>query len=307
MDIKYFNRHEQKVEREKVYGDAAVKWLYQTTSGRLMGRLVASPVVSHLYGELQSAGFSRRKVAPFVENFSIKMDDFLPGEGKEYLLETGGDVSDWYESFNEFFIRRFRPGVRNIEQRPELMPAFSEARYFGHEQIDDKITIPVKGADLRAQELVARNRWAKHFEGGPFLVARLCPVDYHRFHFPDNAKVLDRYPVHGALHSVNPIALKERSNIFISNKREVTILETENFGLLAYIEVGATCVGKIVQTYRGDQVERGQEKGYFLFGGSTVVLLGQPGLWKPHEEVLKHTSEGLEVYSKLGFPIAEKL
>lgn len=298
MDIQFYNRHTGEIEREKVYGDAAVKWLYQSQSGKLLSRFIASPLVSTVYGMLQDSSQSRRKIPKFVETYGIEMNDFLP--------QAGRPAHDPYESFNQFFIRALKPGAREFVSDSTIMPAFCEARYYGHERVDDDDTkIPVKGAFLRSKDLVVKNKWAGEFQNGPFLVARLCPVDYHRFHFPDKAKVLDSYPLHGALHSVNPIALKERPNIFITNKREVSILETQNFGLLAYIEVGATCVGKIVNTYTGADVERGQEKGYFLFGGSTVVVLGQPGKWRPCDEILKYTEKGMEVYSRLGHEIAK--
>ena len=131
-------------------------------------------------------------------------------------------------------------------------------------------------------------------------MARLCPTDYHRFHFPDGGRVLERYSLPGRLHSVNPIALKRRGDIFFTNKRDISILETENFGKLAYIEVGAICVGKIVQSHRQGDFRRGEEKGYFLFGGSSVIVMGLPGRWVPSEDVLRHTKEGMETYVRLG-------
>ena len=109
------------------------------------------------------------------------------------------------------------------------------------------------------------------------MIARLCPVDYHRYHYPDAGRTLAHYPVHGKFHSVNPAALRYSDAIFATNERYVSILDTENFGKLAYIEVGAMMVGKIVQTHPTDQpFRRGDEKGYFLFGASTVIVLGQP-------------------------------
>ena len=296
MDIQYFNRHTQKIEREKVYGDKAVKWLYQSALGKVMGDFIATPFVSEVYGMMQDSFWSQKKIPGFIEEFDIEMDDFLPAQKS---LKSHG-----YGSFNEFFIRRFKPGARQFCQDSNEMPAFCEARYFGHKKIDNSVTIPVKGAYLQSRQLLANSKWNSLFEEGPFLVARLCPVDYHRFHFPDDGQVIERYPVHGALHSVNPIALKQRDNIFITNKREVSILETQNFGLLAFIEVGATCVGKIVQSYPQKSFSRGDEKGYFLFGGSTVVVLGQKGAWTPVDEVLDYTQKGIEVYSKLGACIA---
>lgn len=137
------------------------------------------------------------------------------------------------------------------------------------------------------------------------LLARLCPVDYHRFHFPDGGRVRESYHVSGRLHSVNPAALKYRGDIFATNERQVSLFESLHFGRLALIEVGALCVGKIVQTYEGSEaVRRGQEKGYFLFGGSTVIVLGEKGAWSPDADILEKTEQGLETWVKLGEGLA---
>lgn len=304
MVIQYFNRHTDKIEEEKVYGDKAIRWLYLSQSGRFLAPLISSSFFSTLYGKFQDLSISRRKIDPFIENFHIKMDDFLSQENRNFSPDS---FAQGYDSFNQFFIRRFRPGVRQFCDKDHEMPAFSEARYFAAESVNDSLQFPVKGAYLRAADLVGKKKWASFFEGGPLLIARLCPVDYHRFHFPDDGKVLDRYPLAGPLHSVNPIALKARPKIFITNKREVSILETKNFGRLAYIEVGATCVGKIVQSYHSEHFKRGDEKGHFLFGGSTVVVLGEKGKWRPSDLLLEHSEKGREVYSQMGEMIAQRV
>ncbi|MCP4914198.1 MAG: phosphatidylserine decarboxylase [Oligoflexia bacterium] len=292
MEIKYFNRGAKEYQIEKVYGDKAVKWLYDSLSGKVASSFVTMPFVSKFYGMLQSSGMSKSKVWPFINNFNIKIDEYLPEEGRS--------KEDPYSSFNQFFIRRFKDGARNFVEDSNKLPAFSEARYFGYESLKDEDTIPVKGKFLSSKELLKNSKWEETFKEGPLLLARLCPVDYHRYHYPDNGKTLDYYRVKGELHSVNPIALKKKPDIFAENERMVSILETENFGKLAYVEVGATMVGKIVQSHQGETFQRGDEKGYFLFGGSTVIVLGEKGKWKPSEDILKHTSEGVETYLQLG-------
>jgi phosphatidylserine decarboxylase len=297
LKIQYFNKHSGELEIEKVYGAGAVEWLYQSKVGRSLSDYLVRAPISQFYGDLQSSSWSKRKVKPFIKKFNIKMDDFLPEEGMT--------CEDPYSSFNHFFIRRFKEGKRDFVSDSHVMPAFSEARYFGYGAIDDSVTVPVKGHFLKAQDLVASSKWGKAFSGGPLMIARLCPVDYHRFHFPDDGHILDAYPVPGQYHSVNPIAIKEKPDIFMTNERFVTILETKNFGKLAYIEVGAICVGKIVQSRAvTGTFKRGEEKGYFLFGGSTVVVVGEKGKWSPDQLMLDKTREGIEVYQHLGSPLA---
>ena len=299
MEIKYFNREKEAVETEKVYGSDAVNWMYDSSTGKLLTQLLVKKPISKIYGAIQSASFTSNKVKPFIKDFNINMDEYLPEEGRS--------DADPYSSFNKFFIRRFKEGVRPFAEGLEF-PAFSEARYFGYDCLTDDETVPVKGKYLSAKALLANSKWDSTFENGPCLLARLCPVDYHRYHFPDDGEILDFYPVEGALHSVNPLALKKVPEIFSINERTVTILETKNFGKLAYVEVGAICVGKIVQSRDMlGSFSRGEEKGYFLFGGSTVIVLGEKGRWKPDDVILEHTKNGMEVYQKLGSRLGTKI
>lgn len=293
MEVKYFSRVTGKVESEQVYGAEAVHWLYESLVAKILTPLICRAPLSKAYGELQNSSWSRSKIAPFIKQFSIPIEDFLP--------ETGT-----YKNFNDFFIRQFRVGKRQFIQNKNEMAAFAEARYFGYESMTSDQTIPVKGNFLSAESLLANTQWPSTFKDGPLLLARLCPVDYHRFHFPDWGKIIEDYRIHGLFHSVNPLALKAKPEIFIQNERHVTILDTENFGKLAYIEVGAICVGKIVQSkklFSGMSFIKGEEKGYFLFGGSTVIVLGEKGKWAPCSDILENTLKGLETYIHLGTPV----
>jgi phosphatidylserine decarboxylase len=275
---------------EQVYGEGGVRFMYGNPFGRGLGELVLSRRwFSQLYGSLQSTRWSGRKVTPFIARYGIPMDEYEPGP---------------FHTFNEFFIRKFREGARTFVADPSVMPAFAEARYLAWTSIEDDQTFPVKGHHLSAAALLANDELAGDFARGPLLLARLCPVDYHRYHYPDSGRVLESYRAHGAYHSVNPVALTAKSDVLATNERHVTILDTENFGKLAYVEVGAMCVGKIVQSHEAPTFRRGDEKGYFLFGGSTVVVLGQPGRWKPDAELLQQTARRRETLVRLGEPVA---
>jgi phosphatidylserine decarboxylase len=300
-EIKYFNRITGKVDVEKVYGDWFIKFLYTSFAGQRVGGIFTNRYFSKLYGGLQDLPNSHKKVRPFIEKFNIPIDEYEPG------TRPSLDARDSYRTFNEFFIRKFKLGKRNFVSESHRMPAFAEARYVGFEAINDKSLYPVKGNFLRAKDLIGNEQVAKIFEGGPLLIARLCPVDYHRYHYPDDGKVLDHYSIPGAFDSVNPMALKFKNQIFIQNERYVSVLQTENFGRLAYIEVGAICVGKIVQSHRWNKpFTRGEEKGYFLFGGSTVIVVGEKGAWKPSQDIISNTDKGIETYLHLGLEVAVK-
>lgn len=304
FEIQVFNRHKNCMEIEKVYGDGMVRFAYGNPIGRLLGPVIASKLLSQIYGKSQDSLKSAKKVAPFIKAFHIQIDQYQKGSFKYNPIESS------YKSFNEFFIREFQEGQRTFTPHDHEMGAFAEARYFGHAAMHDDLTIPVKGAMLRAVDLIGDcggdAELAKDFIGGPLMIARLCPVDYHRYHYPDSGETIQAFTVPGDLHSVNPLALKYRQDIFIKNERRVSILETEHFGKLAYIEVGATCVGKIVQSFDESQpFKKGDEKGYFLFGGSTVVLCGEKGKWIPSEDMLTNTRAGIETYIQLGDVVAQ--
>lgn len=239
------------------------------------------------------------KVPGFVKNFNINMDEYEPGS----LDVSNQSLS--YKNFNEFFIRKFKPGVRSFVEGNSL-PACSEARYFGYESVGEDTVVPVKGKFLSEDKILDNEEIAKDFKGGPLLIARLCPVDYHRYHYIDDGNTIESYQIPGQFHSVNPAALKAKSDIFLQNERRVSILGTKNFGKIAYVEVGAVMVGKIVQSHdERKDYKRGDEKGYFLFGGSTVILIGQPGKWKPSDDILSNTKKGIETYIHLGDEIGK--
>jgi len=300
MEIKYFNRGQHAVETEQVYGENAVAWLYESPIGKLLAPLICSSLVSSMYGSVQdSSTLSGGKVAPFIDKFQINMD--------EYEIQEDAPEGVLFTTFNNFFIRKFKSGVRIFTPESQLMPAFSEARYYGYSALEETQSVPVKGNFLTPDNILAHKKWAAEFKNGPMLLARLCPVDYHRFHFPDDGEVLDDYRIHGKFHSVNPLALKKKNDVLCTNERHVTILQTKNFGKIAYVEVGAIMVGKIIQSYEGKSFQRGQEKGYFLFGGSTVMLFGEMNKWVPSSDILINTGKGMETYIKLGDEVGVKM
>ncbi|MCC6276595.1 MAG: phosphatidylserine decarboxylase [Oligoflexia bacterium] len=290
--IFFINRATGKREQELVYGGDIIAWLYQNPIGQGLSSVLTRKWISQVYGAVQSRRSSAKKIPDFISKFQIPMD----------LYESGP-----FQSFNDFFIRKFRSGARSFASDPKQMGAFAEGRYAAFEALNDQVTFPVKGEFIRPMDFLKGVKDWSRFENGPGFVARLCPVDYHRFHFPDDGNLVFEKRIHGPFHSVNPMALTFKPSILSTNERHVSILETKNFGLLAYIEVGALCVGKIVQTHSGPSFKKGDEKGYFLFGASTVVVLGEPQKWKPAADLIKNTRDGIETLVRLGEPIAQVL
>ena len=289
--LRIFNRATGRDEDELVYGGELIQKIYGTETGQKIADAVLShKLISILYGIYQGSPLSRHKIEPFIRDYAIDMSEYEPGP---------------WGSFNHFFTRKFMPGKRPFNRDPKTLPAFAEGRYLAFEKVDERQTFPVKGRHLTAHGLLGKLETTERFIGGPMLIARLCPTDYHRFHFPDKGSAVTHYTIHGRLHSVNPLALAARSDIFVTNERQITLLRTENFGMLAYVEVGAMCVGRIEQTHElAKPFNRGNEKGYFLFGASTVIVMGEPGAWRPEGDLLDHTASKREVLIRLGDPVA---
>jgi phosphatidylserine decarboxylase len=291
--IQVRDRLHDRLFEEQVFGEGALRWTYGTRLGRALEKaLLSRRLISTLMGAFQDSASSTGRIPSFIEQYGIRMEEFESGP---------------FSSFNDFFIRKFKPGAREFAPAPALA-AFAEARYYAWESTDDSTCLPVKGALLCPRQLLGNAlsyEQSRRLSGGPLLLARLCPTDYHRFHFPDSGTWLSCRRVAGRLHSVNPVALEARPRTFLDNERQVSILECDSLGLLAFIEVGALGVGKIIQSrdVRG-RFDRGEEKGYFLFGGSTVIVIGERGRWKPDSDLLESTRSGIETLIRLGEGIA---
>ena len=158
------------------------------------------------------------------------------------------------------------------------MGAFAEARYFAWERVAPDQRFPIKGKSLSPDEILGLPGWAEPFVGGPVLLARLAPVDYHHVHYPDHGTTLRHHHVGGRLWTVNWHALLAQDDILFRNEREVQIVKTDNFGQLAFVEIGAMSVGRIVQVHPLDQsFARGAEKSFFKFGGSQPLWYWRAG------------------------------
>jgi phosphatidylserine decarboxylase len=184
------------------------------------------------------------------------------------------------------------------------MGAFAEARYLAWDRLDAGQTFPVKGYSLNAEQILGNAQRARPFIGGPILLARLAPVDYHHVHYPDDGTTLDHDPLGRRLWTVNWHALQSKPDILFVNERNINILQTQNFGRLGFVEVGALSVGRIVQVHPLDvPFKRGEAKSVFRFGGSAIVVFGEPGAWQPADDLIAHTKESVETFGRLGEPV----
>ncbi|MFT6632026.1 MAG: phosphatidylserine decarboxylase [Bacteriovoracaceae bacterium] len=276
---------------DKVYADQFILWCYENPIGKAFLKILFSKKpINKLYGKYKSSKLSAKQIKIDIEAYKIDMDLF-----KKVPLEC----------YSDFFLREFKDDMRPFSTSKSEFGAPGEGRYLGFKSIKEDHRYPVKGQFLTSSELLGGHELSKTFQDGPILICRLCPVDYHHFHYPDNGNILTRFKIHGDYHSVNVHALRNRGDIFIKNEREITIIQTENFGKIAYIEVGAMCVGKIKQNRpEATTCLKGEQKGHFEFGGSTIIILGESSKWTPSKDILEHSSENRESFIKLGDCVA---
>ncbi len=169
-------------------------------------------------------------------------------------------------------------------------------------QLDEDTFVPVKGHPFSIRKMLPDI--ADRYIGGALAIVRLCPADYHRYHFPCAGEIVDANDIPGAYHSVSPIALGAGPDVFGENKRSYTLIKTENAGTMCYVEVGAFGVGSIVNTKTSGHVAKMDEKGYFKFGGSTVVVVFEPGTVNFSEDLVANSAAGKETLVKVGQPFA---
>lgn len=287
--IQFFNRHTGKVESETVYGDKWLKWTYGNPLGKLsLHAFVKRGFFSRWYGRRMDNPKSREKVAPFIEQYGINVDEHA-------------DPPESYRTFNEFFYRRLKPEARPIAAGDDVAVFPADGRHLGFQNIAEMDGIFVKGKTFDIAELIGDAKLAENYREGSLILSRLCPVDYHRYHFPVSGKASAPRVINGPLYSVNPIALKQNIRIFTENKRAICRIESERFGTVLMLEIGATCVGAMEYTYAADSdVAKGDEKGFFKFGGSSTILLFEKDRIRLDADLVEHSGQRRELYARMG-------
>jgi len=287
--IQFFNRLTQQIETEAVYGEGPLRFVYENPLGKLaLHALVKRAAFSKWYGSRMDLPASAAQIAPFIEKFGVDVTEFA-------------DPVESFKSFNDFFYRKLKPSARPVIADDKAIALPADGRHLVIPDVSQCRDFLVKGVRFNITALLGDSGIAARFEKGSALISRLCPTDYHRFHFPCSGMGGSPRLIHGDLYSVSPIALMKRPSILWENKRYLTRLRTDHLGEVVFLEVGATCVGSVVHTARpGQFVAKGDEKGYFRFGGSCVITLFEPGKISFSEDLLEHSAAGREVYARMG-------
>jgi phosphatidylserine decarboxylase len=292
--IRFYHRYKKTHEVERVFGEKWLRFAYENPAGRFFVWLLARRAIfSRWYGYKMNKRESALRILPFIAEYGIDVDEFA---------KSAFD----YKTFNDFFYRALKPEARPIAagEKVAVFPADGRHLAFG-----DLKAVPgfyVKGATFTMAELLGDAATAAPFEGGAMLISRLCPVDYHRFHFPVDGNPGEPRRIDGWLYSVSPVALRHNLRYLVANKREITLVESPAFGPVAMIEVGATNVGSIRQNFiPGRPVKKGDEKGLFAFGGSCVITLFQRGRIRFDDDIVAESAQHIETYAKIGDRLGE--
>jgi phosphatidylserine decarboxylase len=299
--IRYYNRYTQRVETENVFGEGWLRFAYDNPAGRFfVWALARRAMFSRLYGTKMNNPVSALRIVPFIAKYGIDVDEFAKSPFD-------------YKTFNEFFFRALKPGVRPIAAGEKVAVFPADGRHLAFPDVTTAPGFYVKGATFTLAEMLGeadlpenKRTLAHAFERGPMLISRLCPVDYHRFHFAVSGTPEESRAIDGWLYSVSPVALRRNLRYLVANKRVITVIESPQFGKVAMVEVGATNVGSIRETYvAGRPMTKGDEKGMFAFGGSCVVTIFQRGRITFDADIVAQSAQHLETYAKMGDRLGE--
>lgn len=267
-----------------------LKLLYGSVGGRIMLKLLTAPALSRAAGKFMDSRLSKPLIKRFIRSSGI--------DTSQYVMYN-------FSSYNAFFTRSVKPEMRPVDMTPQhlISPCDSKLSVY---RIDRKSIFRIKGSRYRISDLIDHKFLADRFNGGLCLIFRLEVDDYHRYCYIDSGVKTGNTFIEGVLHTVNPIAL-EKYNIYKRNSREYTLIHTDNFGDVIQVEVGAMMVGRICNHDEAGPVKRGQEKGMFEFGGSTIVVLLEKGKASIDKDILKNSAEGYETIVKYGEKIGTSL
>lgn len=286
MNVFYYK--DEKLCQENILGKAFFPFFYKFRFGKLLHVLLVRPWVSKFVGWFVKTRWSCHYIKPFIKKFSIVESDFV-------------EPKNGFASFNDFFIRVLRPGARMIDQNEAVFVAPADSKLLVIPNILSTDSFVIKDNKFTLAAFLGNVQQAQEYEGGCLMIFRLAPYDYHRYHFPMAALVQDCKEIKGILGSVNPLAYQFKKQPLIENQRSIITLETKQFDTIFAIPVGALFVGAIHHSFRvGAQAIKGDEMGYFSYGGSTLVILCKPNKVKIDPIFIKHSLAGFETAVLMG-------
>lgn len=289
--VRYVDRDSGQIKTEKIAGEKWLIWLYNNPVGEAsLWTLAKRKIASSYFGNQMNEPGSAENIELFIKEFQVDMNIAQPQK---------------YHSFNEFFVRKLKPESRPIAGDSSVVVSPADGKVLAYDNLSNS-DFYIKGYRFDVSSFLNNAELAKKYENGTLLIFRLAPPDYHRYHFPIGGLTAENIKIEGDYYSVNPLALRKKAEIFWLNKREYTLIKNPLFGDVIMSEVGATFVGSMQKTYKGNVVYKGEEKGYFKFGGSTVVLIFEPNKIKVDADLINLTKKNLEVSIRMGEQIGIK-
>ncbi|MGX7201972.1 phosphatidylserine decarboxylase [Enterococcus plantarum] len=267
----------------------SLNFLYKNPIGRFILKGLIQPPLTKVAGAYLNSSLSKAMINPFIQKNELQMDEYEPMV---------------YRSFNHFFMREIKPEVRVLSQEKTVLSAPCDGKVTVYPISADQ-TFKIKRSEYALSELLDSTSLAQEWQGGCAVIFRLTPDDYHHYYYIDEGTILAQQEIAGVFHTVQPIAVHNEP-VFSRNAREVTIIETNHFGKIAQIEVGALMVGKIKNLKNSGGCQRFEKKGWFEFGGSTVILLFQENQVTIDPDIWSNTENNLETIVKFGQIVGKK-
>lgn len=293
--ISYVDRRTNVICKERIPAEQWLKWLYHDPFGNLaLEAVIKRKTVSRFYGRYMKTPSSTLKIRSFINLFEVDTGEFQKG------LEE-------FTSFNDFFIRKLKKDARRIDQDPFSIISPADGKLLAFEKLHKDLHFIVKGDNFSLPEFLNNNKLAGEYLDGSMLLFRLTPADYHRFHFPIAGTPGNPHVIRGKYYSVSPISIRKKARTYYQNKREYTIIKSDLYGDVIMAEIGATLVGSIKQTFTpGRYYKKGEEKGYFEYGGSSVILLFKNRSIIIDDDLLFNTERTFETRVYFGERVAVK-
>ena len=282
--INIYDRKNKKLITEEQYASSILNFLYNNVVGRILLKTLILPFISKIYGIYQTSFLSKKHIKGFV---------------KQYQIDESKYEETNYKSFNDFFTRKLKKENLPKKQKNNIVISPAESKLLVY-KITKDLKVNIKGSTYTLEELT-KEKVSKDYINGNCLIFRLSVNNYHRYCHIDNGELIKTKLIKGKLHTVSSIS--QNYKIYKENKRVVSILKTENLDEIIYIEVGALLVGDI-KNYNQEKFKKGEEKGYFNVGGSTIVILTKNNI-KIDKDIIKYSNEGIETLLEYGERIGE--
>lgn len=283
--MEIYNRKTKQYEKNIQSSAGILNFLYNTVLGRVLLKILIMPFISKLVGFFHDSSISKLKINSFIKNNNINMEEY---ETKDY------------KNFNDFFTRKRKNKIKKLNKGEFASPADSKLLVY---KITKDLKVTIKNSTYTLNELVANKIDLKNYKNGYCLIFRLAVDDFHRYIFPDDGVVEETYNIKGKLHTVSSIS--KDYPIYKENHRIITKLNTKNFDDIIFIEVGALCVGKIIN-HDIKEFNICDEKGYFKMGGSTIAILIKDKKLILDKDILDNATKEIEVKLKCGEKIGTK-